>query len=61
MHKRLAYPVNEAASLIGLGRTKLYEAISDGSLQAVKLGRRTLIPADALQKFIDGLPLVRAS
>jgi excisionase family DNA binding protein len=57
----VAYPVNEAAKLIGLGRTKLYEAISDGSLRAVKLGRRTLVPADALQQFVDALPVVRAA
>jgi len=52
----LAYHVDEAAKAVGIGRTKLYEAIRMGSLTAKKVGGRTIIPADALQSFLTSLP-----
>lgn len=35
--------VNEAARMIGVGRTKLYELIAAGDVEAVKLGKSTRI------------------
>lgn len=55
-HCRLAYTIAEAVRVSGIGRTKIYEAISDGRLDARKFGGRTLIPADALRGLLDGLP-----
>ncbi len=46
--------------MTGVGRDLIYEAIKNGRLVARKLGRRTIIPADALEKFIAHLPLVGA-
>ena len=43
----------------GLGRDRIYNAIRDGDLVAKKFGRRTLITADALRRFLDGLPPLR--
>mgnify|MGYP001221039153 CR=1 FL=1 len=31
--------VNDAARMIGIGRTKLYELISSGELETVKIGK----------------------
>lgn len=39
-----------------LGRTALYERIRDGTLPSIRLGRRILLPADALDTL---LPCVR--
>ncbi len=50
----LAYSINEASRATSLGRTRLYQLIADGTLKAVKIGNRTLIPAHALHKLIEG-------
>lgn len=54
--ERLLYSVEEAIVLIGLGKTKVYQLISSGELEAVKCGRRTLVTAQAVQKWISQLP-----
>lgn len=51
----LAYSVREAAQALSIGRTRVYELISTGQLHAVKLGRRTLIPRNALLALLDQL------
>ena len=56
---RLAMSINEAAVEAGIGRDGIYTAIREGRLQAVKLGRRTLVTAEALQAYLNGLPKVR--
>lgn len=56
MGEHLAYQLEEASEKSGIGRTKLYEAIRNGSLKAVKAGRRTLILATDLQSFLERLP-----
>lgn len=50
--------IGEAVRLFGIGRTKLYELIHSGDIEAVKLGRRTLIRAHSARAFIDSLPRV---
>jgi excisionase family DNA binding protein len=42
--------VNEAARMIGVGRTKLYELIASGEIEAVKLGKSTRITTASLHK-----------
>lgn len=44
----LAYSVKEAARALSIGRTRLYELINTGQLRAFKLGRRTLVPREAI-------------
>lgn len=44
--------VNDAARMIGVGRTKLYAMIARGDLQAVKLGKSTRITTASLQELI---------
>lgn len=58
--RRAAFTIDETVVMTGVGRDLLYEAIKSGRLVARKLGRRTIIPADALEKFIAHLPLVGA-
>lgn len=48
--------IDEAQSLLSIGRTKLYELISNGDIKPLKLGRRSLIRASDLQAFIAALP-----
>jgi excisionase family DNA binding protein len=49
----LAVSIREACRLSGLGRTKIYELISDGRLTMVKIDRRTLIPFDDLARLVS--------
>jgi hypothetical protein len=37
---------------LGVGRTKLYERINSGELQATKIDNRTLIVGSSLDRFI---------
>ena len=50
----LAYSINEASRATSLGRTRLYQLIASGELKAIKIGNRTLIPAHALHKLLEG-------
>lgn len=45
--------VNDAARMIGVGRTKLYELISNGELETVKIGKATRITTASLHKFVS--------
>ncbi len=54
--EKLAFTMKEAAAALGIGRTTLWRAISDGKLVALKLGGRTLIPADALRQWVASMP-----
>ena len=49
---RLTLSVDEAASLLGLGRTAAYEAARRGEIPSRRLGRRVIIPVPA---FLDWL------
>jgi excisionase family DNA binding protein len=40
---KLAYSIKELAAALGIGRTRIYEAIGEGELIAHKFGRRTVI------------------
>jgi excisionase family DNA binding protein len=50
---RLLYRVNEAAETLGISRSQLYELMTTGQLDSVKVGALRRIPADALQRFVD--------
>lgn len=45
----LAVSVMEAAGLAGVGRTTIYEAIQQGTLKSLKIGKRRLIRTEALR------------
>jgi len=49
----LAVSPDTAASLIGIGRTKLYELLDAGRIPSQKCGRRRLITVKALEAFLD--------
>jgi len=53
---RLAWPIDEFADAVGIGRSKLYAEIRAGRLKAKKLGSRTLIKATDGQAYLDSLP-----
>ena len=44
--------VQEAAHLLSIGRSRCYDLVLGGELRSLKLGRRRLIPREALDAFV---------
>ena len=55
----LAYRIDEFVRLSGMGRTSVYAAMRSGALPAIKIGCRTLIPAEGAREFLRSLPAYR--
>ena len=53
---QMLYTVVEAAKVLSIGRTRLYELINAGHLEAVKIGTSTRIRDEALRAFVESLP-----
>jgi excisionase family DNA binding protein len=54
MTKLLLTP-EEAAEMLGIGRTKVYELMASGQLRSVKIGRCRRITTTALTEFVADL------
>ena len=52
---KLLYSINEAIQMLSVGRSVVYELIADGKIRVVKIGRRTLITRDELERFVQSL------
>ena len=50
----IAFRINDAARLAGLGRTSIYELIKTGRLKTAKIAGRRLVPISALRHLIGG-------
>jgi excisionase family DNA binding protein len=61
MNSRLAYTILQTCDITGLGRTTVYEMIAKGELRALKCGRRTLILAEEIRRFLDRLPPIQTA
>jgi excisionase family DNA binding protein len=46
------YSVDEAASILNLGRSRIYLEIGAGRLRTVQVGRRRLVPASSVRDFV---------
>jgi len=52
MERKLAYSIPEAAQALGIGRTLAIKLVQQGQLRSIKLGRRRLVPAEALEELL---------
>ena len=52
---RLLLTVEQAAQMLGVGRSTMYGLILDGAVESVRIGRLRRVPADALPKYLDQL------
>jgi excisionase family DNA binding protein len=48
--------IGPACSYLDIGRTKLYELVRDGKLDAVKIGKSARITTASLKRFVGSLP-----
>jgi excisionase family DNA binding protein len=51
----LLLSVEEAADVLGLGRTRAYELVMARKIQSVKVGRRRLVVRSSLLDFVHTL------
>jgi excisionase family DNA binding protein len=51
---RLVYSVAEAAVVLGISRTKMFGLLEEGRVRTVRVGRRRLVPAAAIDEFLEG-------
>ena len=49
--EKLLYSVEEAAVVIGLGRSRVYELLMRNEIGSVKSGKRRLVPRHALEDY----------
>jgi excisionase family DNA binding protein len=52
---RLLLRPEEAAQVLGLGRTKVYELIRSGALRSVKVGNSRRVSTAALAEYVNQL------
>lgn len=53
--EKLLHPPEEAAQLLTIGRSQLFELLARGEIESVKIGRLRRIPHDALTAYIERL------
>ena len=52
MMDRLLLRAGEAAELLGVSRSRVYELIAQGTIPSIKLGSTVRVPLDALRQWI---------
>ncbi len=55
VRRRVAYPIPEAAFLLGISRSGLYALIDNGTLRRLHIGRRALIPHSEIVRLVSEL------
>lgn len=50
----------DAAAVMSVSKSSLYQLIASGKLKVIKVGRRTLVPVTSLRAFIDDAVQERA-
>ncbi len=53
---RLVYSVSEAAEALGVSRGWVYLRMQDGTIAAKKIGGRTVIAVEELDRLLDEAP-----
>jgi excisionase family DNA binding protein len=53
---RISYSPSDAAKVIGVSRSTLFNLLARGDLKARKLGTRTLITTAELERYLAELP-----
>jgi excisionase family DNA binding protein len=54
--KRRVVTLNEAAAILRISRGSAYEAAKRKEIPTIRIGRRLLVPSDALERLLSGKP-----
>lgn len=57
---RITHTIESAIEQLGCGRTTIYALIAEKKLEALKLGRRTLITDASIRALVASLPRLAA-
>jgi excisionase family DNA binding protein len=49
------YTVEQAAEILGIGRTLMFRLIGNGTVESVLIGRLRRVPVDAVTSYVDQL------
>lgn len=52
---KLLYSIEDAAKLLSIGKRKVEALVAAGEIETVYIGRRHLIPAEALTDYVERL------
>ena len=52
--RRRTLTVEEAGRVLGLGRGAAYNAAKRGDIPTIRIGRRLVVPVDALERMLAG-------
>jgi len=52
-HEPLTVPIRTAATMLGIGRSTLYELLDAGEIETIKVGRRRLVLVAGLKAFVE--------
>lgn len=52
---KLLYRAREAATMLGLGESKMWELLARGEIHSVKIGRARRIPREAIEDYVRRL------
>ena len=48
--------VSTALAMLGIRKTKMYELIASGEIEAIKIGRSTLVLRESLEAYVARAP-----
>lgn len=49
----IAYRIDDASHIVGVGRTSIYKLANEGKLRLIKVAGRTLVDAASLRSLIE--------
>jgi len=55
-HIKFGFNIRSACDALGCGRTKIYQLIGDGRLDAKKLDGITIVTAESMARLVESLP-----
>jgi len=51
--ERMLLRATEAAEIVGLGRSKMYELIAKGIVPSVRIGKSVRVPVEGLRQWVQ--------
>lgn len=53
MNNQILCSVSEAAKMLGVGRTKIYDMLAKGQILSMRIGSRRLVKMDSIKALIE--------